>query len=75
VVILGGAPLAGLAFEMADALPAVAVDPVAAAVTQAEALVRLAPRGACRGGFARPPGKAADGLAPPLARRIAGAGG
>ena len=70
VVILAGAPLAGLAQRYADA-PAVLVDPISAAVTQAEALARLAPRGAHAGSFARPPAKPSTGLPPALAARIA----
>ncbi|MEM1344267.1 MAG: aspartate/glutamate racemase family protein [Pseudomonadota bacterium] len=70
-VILGGAPLAGLAGEIGHMLPAVALDPVSAAVVQAEALVRLAPRGACLGSFARPRAKASTGLDPVLAAWIA----
>ena len=72
VVIFGGAPLAGMAFEMGADFPCVAVDPIAAAVMQAEMLVRLAPGGACRGGLARPPGKASVGLSPALARHMGG---
>lgn len=70
VVILAGAPLAGLAHRITDA-PAVLVDPISAAVTQAEALARLAPRGAHAGSFARPPAKPNVGLPPALAARIA----
>ncbi len=69
VVILAGAPLAGLAQRYTDA-PAVLVDPISAAVTQAEALVRLAPRGAHAGSFARPPAKACTGLPAALAARL-----
>lgn len=72
VVIFGGAPLAGMAFEMGQDFPCVAVDPIAAAVMQAEMLVRLAPRGAHRGGLARPPGKESLGLSPALARHMGG---
>jgi Asp/Glu/hydantoin racemase len=70
VVILAGAPLAGLAQRYTDA-PAVLVDPISAAVTQAEALARLAPRGAHAGSFARPPAKPSTGLPPSLAAWIA----
>lgn len=70
VVILAGAPLAGLAQRYTDA-PAVLVDPISAAVTQAEALARLAPRGAHAGSFARPPAKHGTGLPAALAARIA----
>jgi allantoin racemase len=69
VVILAGAPLAGLASRYTDA-PAVLVDPISAAVTQAEALCRLAPRGAHAGSFARPPAKANTGLPSKLAARF-----
>jgi Asp/Glu/hydantoin racemase len=72
VVILAGAPLAGMAPKVADRIPVPLVDPIAAAVKQAEALVALRPRKATAGSFARPPGKPSTGLAPPLAARIAG---
>jgi len=70
VVILGGAPLAGLAAEIAGAA-AVLVDPVEAAVKQAEALACVAPGGASAGSLARPPAKASSGLDPALARWFA----
>jgi allantoin racemase len=70
VVVLGGAPLAGLA-QRIEGAAAVLVDPISAAVCQAEALVRLAPRGAHAGSFARPPGKASVALPPALAAWIA----
>ena len=73
VVILAGAPLAGLAQRYADA-PAVLVDPISAAVAQAEAVARVVPRGAHAGSFARPPAKASTGLAPALAAYIAHGG-
>jgi len=72
VVILAGAPLAGLASRVAGRVPVPLVDPVAAAVKQAEALVTLAPRKARTGGFARPAPKRSTGLPPALAARIAG---
>lgn len=71
VVILGGAPLAGLAFGVRADVPAVCLDPISAAVRQAETLVRLAPEGANRGCFARPPGKESDGLEPGLSAWLA----
>lgn len=74
VVILAGAPLAGLAARVADRVPVPLVDPIQAAVKQAEALVALAPRRPVAGSFARPPGKPSSGLAPALAARIAGEG-
>ncbi len=71
VVILGGAPLAGLAATVGKDAPAVVIDPIAAAVKLAEALVTIAPRGAAKGRFARPPGKASVGLDPTLAAWMA----
>lgn len=62
VLILAGAPLAGLAPEIAADVPAVLLDPVRAAVLQAHALWRLRPAGADRGSYARPPGKDSTGL-------------
>ena len=67
VLILGGGPVAGLAREIAPKLPVPVIDPVAAAVKLAEALVSLdlgAPR---RGSFARPAAKPSQNLSPALA--------
>lgn len=71
VVILAGAPLAGLAATLRDAVPVPLVDPLAAALGQAQALVRLGTRPPRAGRFARPPAKPATGLTGPLARWIA----
>lgn len=73
VAILAGAPIAGLAAEIAAEVPVVTLDPVSAAVLQAAALVRLAPGGAAAGSFRRPPAKPSIGLHPGLARWIADA--
>jgi len=70
VVVLGGAPLAGLAQRITGAA-AVLVDPITAAIGQAETLVRLSPRGAHAGSFTRPPGKANVGLPPALSAWMA----
>jgi len=70
VVILGGAPLAGLATKIAAEAPGLLVDPIAAATTQAMGLARLAPSYARRVG--RPEGKASLGLGPALTATIAG---
>jgi allantoin racemase len=67
VIILAGAPLAGLAFKIADRIPVPLVDQVQAALKQAETLVMLKPRKAEAGRFARPPAKPSHGLAPALA--------
>jgi Asp/Glu/hydantoin racemase len=69
VVILGGAPLAGLAQRYKDA-PAALVDPISAAVTQAEAMFRLEPRGAHAGSFARPAAKPSVGQSIALSARF-----
>ncbi|QHQ34368.1 aspartate/glutamate racemase family protein [Algicella marina] len=73
-VILGGAPLAGLASEIAEEVPAVLIDPVACAVRQAETLALLAPDGASKGSYRRPPGKATTGLPAALAAQFEGDG-
>ena len=68
VVILGGAPLAGLAGTLAASAPVPLVDPVSAATLQAATLVRLAPNR-----FVRPIAvKPSTGLDSRLARRFAG---
>src|SRR3712207_70697 len=71
VVVLAGAPLAGLAPRVADRIPVPVVDCVAAAVKQAEALVTLRPRKAASGTYRRPDPKESIGLAPALADWIA----
>jgi allantoin racemase len=70
VVILSGAPLAGLADKVRDRIPVPVVDPTAAAVRQAETLVTLKPRKAIAGTFRRPDPKPTIGLAEPLAALI-----
>ncbi|WP_315837053.1 aspartate/glutamate racemase family protein [Bradyrhizobium prioriisuperbiae] len=70
VVILSGAPLAGLADKIRDRIPVPVVDPTAAAVRQAETLVTLKPRKATVGTFRRPDPKPTIGLPGPLAAMI-----
>ncbi len=70
VVILGGAPLAGLADKVRDRIPVPVVDQMGAAVKQAEALVALRVRKAVAGTFRRPDAKPTVGLAQALADRI-----
>jgi Asp/Glu/hydantoin racemase len=70
VIVLGGAPLAGLAEKVRERIPVPVVDQVQAAVKQAEALIALKPRKATAGTFRRPGPKSTKGLAPALARRI-----
>lgn len=73
VVILGGAPLAGMASDIGPEVPALLVDPIAAATVQAVALARLGARYGTRAN--RPASKSSVGLDAPLAQVIAeGAG-
>ena len=72
VVILAGAPLAGLADRLRGRVPVPAIDPVQAAVKQAEALLALRPRKPTAGSFRRPVPKPSRGLPASLARRIGG---
>jgi allantoin racemase len=70
VVILAGAPLAGLAHKVRDRIPVPVVDQMGAAVKQAEALVSLRVRKATVGTFRRPAAKPTLGLPSALARRF-----
>ena len=70
VVVLAGAPLAGLAPRVAERIPVPVVDCVAAGVKQAERLIALSPRKATRGTYRRPDPKDSIGLAPALAAWI-----
>jgi allantoin racemase len=67
VAILAGAPLAGLATRARDLIRIPLIDPVAAAVKQAEALVALRTIKASVSSFRRPAPKASTGLTPKLA--------
>jgi Asp/Glu/hydantoin racemase len=71
VIILAGAPLAGLANTIRERVPVPLVDGIQAAVTMAEGLVRLNPRKATAGTFRRPGPKDSKGLASALADVIA----
>jgi allantoin racemase len=70
VVILSGAPLSGLAEKVRDRIPVPLIDPISAAVRQAETLAVLKPRKAVAGTFRRPGPKPTTGLAEPLAAVI-----
>lgn len=72
VIVLAGAPLAGFAAKVRDRVPVPLVDCVAAAVCQAETLVRLGMAAPTAGSFARPGAKATAGLSPALAAWIEG---
>jgi len=67
VVILGGAPLAGLAKEIAAEVPAVVIDPITAAVAQAMAMTLIAPREGFGLRHSQPLAKSSVGLPRPLA--------
>lgn len=70
VIIIAGAPLAGLARTIAERIPVPLVDGVSSAVRHAEALVALAPRPATVGSYSPPPQKDWKGLSPALGRLI-----
>jgi Asp/Glu/hydantoin racemase len=71
VVILAGAPLAGLANKIKGRVDVPLVDGIQAAVVLAEGLARIKPRKAVAGTFRRPGPKDSKGLAPALADVIA----
>jgi allantoin racemase len=73
-IILAGAPLAGLTAKVRERIPAPVVDPIAAAVKQAEVLVSLKMGKALAGSFRRPDAKQTRGLPTALAARIEHAG-
>lgn len=72
VLILAGAPLAGLAGVIRDRIRVPVIDQVGAAVKQAETLVALKPRKAAAGSFRRPDPKPTVGLSSALAHRFEG---
>ena len=71
VVILAGAPLAGLATKLRERVPVPLVDGIQAAVTMAEGLVRLNPRKTTLGTYRRPGPTDSTGLSDSLANVIA----
>ena len=72
VIIIAGAPLAGLARTIRADIPVPLVDGVSSAVRHAETLIALAPGRAREGSYAAPPRKANQGLPDSLARLLAG---
>lgn len=66
VIVLAGAPLAGLARQVHALLPVPVVDGVSSAVRQAEALAALGPAKAREGSLAPPPAKPNHGLSPAM---------
>lgn len=71
VIILAGAPLAGLARSLHGRLPVPMVDGVSSAVRHAETLAALKPCRALRGSFAPPPVKPNRGLPAGIAALLA----
>lgn len=71
VIVLAGAPLAGLARSIAGRIPVPVVDGVSSAVRHAETLVRLGAGRARAGSFAAPPAKAHQGLSDEVAALLA----
>jgi Asp/Glu/hydantoin racemase len=71
VIIIAGAPLAGLARAIKQRIPVPVVDGVSSAVCHAQTLASLAPAPARRGSFAPPPEKANQGLPESLVRLLA----
>lgn len=72
VVIVAGAPLAGLARTIRDRVPVPLIDGVSSAVRQAETLAVLRGSRPRAGGFAPPPTKPNAGLPDPIRRLLAG---
>ncbi len=72
VIILAGAPLAGLARSVRGRLPVPVVDGVSSAVRHAETLVALAPQKARAGSYAAPPVKPNRGLPPAIEALLRG---
>lgn len=72
VIILAGAPLAGLARSLRGQLPVPVVDGVSSAVRHAETLVALAPGKATCGSFAPPPVKPNQGLSDAMRHLLGG---
>jgi Asp/Glu/hydantoin racemase len=71
VIILAGAPLAGLARSLHGQLPVPVVDGVSSAVRHAETLAALQPGRARSGSFSMPPAKPHRGLPDAIARLLA----
>ena len=74
VIIIAGAPLAGLARSIRNDIPVPLVDGVSSAVRHCETLLALAPSPARRGSYAPPPAKPNHGLSPALQALLARSG-
>lgn len=71
VIVLAGAPLAGLARNVKQRIPVPTVDGVSSAVRHAETLVHMQAGLAREGSFSPPPLKANQGLTPQIAALLA----
>ena len=72
VIVLAGAPLAGLARSLQGRMPVPVVDGVSSAVHHAATLVAMNAGKATRGSFARPPAKPNQGLPAAFVRLLQG---
>jgi Asp/Glu/hydantoin racemase len=72
VIVMAGAPLAGLARSLAGQLPVPTVDGVSSAVRHAESMVRLRPARARAGSYSPPPVKPHRNLPHAIARLLDG---
>ncbi|GAB3629635.1 Asp/Glu/hydantoin racemase [Pandoraea terrae] len=70
VIIVAGAPLAGLARSLRDRIPVPVVDGVSSAVRHCESLIALQPGSARAGSCQRPPRKPYAGLPPALGKLL-----
>jgi len=66
VVLLGGAPLAGMAPRLQPSTTAILLDPIVCAVTLAESMVRITAKSALANRHGKPAAKASAGLSPHL---------
>lgn len=70
VLILAGAPLAGLARSVSDRMPVPTIDGVTCALIQAQAMVDMAARTPSAGSYTQPPTKPCRGLGSALAALV-----
>jgi len=71
-VILGGAPLAGMASQLQSQVNALLIDPISSAVAVAESLVKLSDKSAFANRHSRPAAKESIGLPDTLAKAMNG---
>lgn len=72
VVILGGAPLAGMAQRLQSQVSVLLVDPISSAVVLADALAKVSDKNAFSRRHSRPAAKSSTGLSPALSDAISG---